>query len=90
MTRKSLSNFLLLISGSIITVPVFLSFNMFAKEAIYSKVNNLIELYENVKIIRNGEIVTGDYARINTLDKSYKITSNKSNKVKLLIETSDE
>lgn len=59
--------------------------NMFASKSIYSKENNLIELSENVKIIRNNEIITGDYAIINTLDNSYKIKSKSSNKVKVLI-----
>ena len=65
-------------------------FNMFSNKAIYSKENNLIELFDNVKIIRNTEVVTGDYAEINTIDESYKISSQNSNKVKLLIETSNE
>ena len=65
-------------------------FNMFSNKAIYSKENNLIELFNNVKIIRNTEVVTGDYAEINTIDESYKISSQNSNKVKLLIETSNE
>ena len=64
--------------------------NMFAKKSNYSKKNNLIELFENVKIIKSNEIIVGDYAKINTLNESIKVTSDKtSNKVKILL-TSDE
>lgn len=59
--------------------------NMLASKAVYSKKNNLIELSENVKIIRNNEVIIGDYAIIDTLDNSYKIKSNSSNKVKIFI-----
>ena len=63
--------------------------SMFAKEAKYKKIENIIELMENVKIIRNNEIITGDYAKINTLNESYKVKSNKSKKVKVLIESNN-
>ena len=60
--------------------------NMYAKETNYSKENNLIELFENVKIIRSNETIMGDYAKINILDESIKVTSDKtSNKVKILL-----
>lgn len=62
---------------------------MFAKKAIYSKKNNLIELFSNVKIIRNNETAIGDYAKINTIDNSYKIISNDSKRVKLVIENNE-
>ena len=65
-------------------------YNMFAKMAIYSKKENIIELFDDVEIIRDTEVVTGDYAKINTLNQSYKISSKESNKVKLIIESSDE
>ncbi len=58
---------------------------MYALKADYDKKNNIIELFNNVKIFRNEEIITGDYAKINTLDETYKITSNKSKKVKVLL-----
>ena len=64
--------------------------HMIASKAIYSKKDNLIELFENVKIIRNNEIIIGDYAKINTLDQTYKIISKDSNKVKLLLESDNE
>ena len=64
--------------------------DMYAKESKYSKENNLIELFDNVKIIRSNETIIGDYAKINILNESIKVTSDKtSNKVKILL-TSDE
>ena len=64
--------------------------NMFASKAIYSKNKNIIELFENVKILRNNEVIMGDFAQINTLDNSYKINSTSSNKVKILINSANE
>ena len=59
--------------------------SMYALKAIYNKQDNLIELYEKVKIIRGGEILTGDYAEMDTLSEKYKIKSNNNKKVKALI-----
>ena len=59
--------------------------DMFALKAKFDKKNNIIELFNNVKIFRGKELITGDYAKINTLDESYKITSNKTNKVRVLL-----
>jgi lipopolysaccharide export system protein LptA len=64
--------------------------DMYAKKAIFSKEDNLIELFNDVKIIRNNETIIGDYAKINTLDRSYKIISKNSKRVKLLIESNNE
>ena len=64
--------------------------DMFAKKVIYNKKENTIELFENVKIIRGGEIITGDYAKMNTLKETYKIKSNNNNKVKALISNTNE
>ncbi len=63
--------------------------NMFSKKAIYSKEKNIIELFEDVKIIRNNETIVGDYAKINTLNESYKIRSESSKKVKILIDNDE-
>ena len=63
---------------------------MYAKKAIYNKEINIIELFNNVKIIRNNEVATGDYGKINTLDESYKIISNDSNKVKVYLNKPEE
>ena len=56
--------------------------NMFALKAEYDKQNNIIQLFENVKIFRDEEIITGDYAKINTLDESYFVKTNESKKSK--------
>ena len=64
--------------------------DMYAKKAIFSKEDNLIELFNDVKIIRNNETIIGDYAKINTLDRSYKIISKNSKRVKLIIESNNE
>ena len=64
--------------------------DMYALRANYDKKNNIIELFENVKIYRDNETISGDYAKINTLDESYKVTSKKSEKVKVLLKEKDE
>ena len=65
--------------------------NMFAKSAIYNKKENIIELFENVSIIRDNESVTGDYAKMNTLDESYFVKTNyKSKRVKAVLKNNDE
>ena len=69
------------ISANIITEKI----NMFSMKAIYSKKNNIIELFDNVKIKSKNELILGDNATINTVDNSYKISSNGSQKVKILI-----
>ena len=58
---------------------------MYALKAEFNNKTNIIELYDSVKIIRDEELITGDYAQINTLDDSYKIKSNESKKVKVLL-----
>ena len=63
---------------------------MFAKKAIYDKKNSIIELFEDVKIERGSEIITGDYGILNTKTNSYKVSSNNSNKVKAIITNSNE
>ena len=63
---------------------------MFAKKINYNKNENLIELFENVKILKGKEVITGDYALIDTLKESYKIKSNQKSKVKALISTNNE
>jgi hypothetical protein len=58
--------------------------------ADFDKENNLIELFENVRIFKGDEQITGDYAKINTLDESYKITSKDSKKVKVILKNVNE
>ena len=64
--------------------------NMYSKKAIYNKKDNLIELFENIIIDRNNETITGDYAKIDLLKESYKVSSkNTSNKVKIILDNND-
>ena len=63
---------------------------MYALRGEYDKKINIIELFDNVKIHRENESVSGDYAKINTLTESYKVTSKKSEKVKVLLNKKDE
>ena len=60
----------------------------YSKSATYTKENETLELFEDVKIIKNSEITTGDYANINMLTNDYSIKSI-NNKVKLLINSND-
>ena len=64
--------------------------DMYALSADYDKKINIIELFDNVKIFRDNESILGDYAKINTLTESYKVTSKKSEKVKVLLNKTNE
>ena len=64
--------------------------DMYSLKAKYNKNNDIIELFENVKIIRDSETIVGDYAIINTLTESYKVTSKKSKKVKILLKEKED
>ena len=64
--------------------------DMYARRAEYDKQNNIIELFDNVKILRDNESISGNYAKINTLTESYKVTSKESGKVKALLDRKDE
>ena len=63
---------------------------MYANIINYNKNNSLIELENNVKIIRDGEIITGDYGTLNMETNSYKVKSKDSKKVKVIISNQDE
>ena len=58
---------------------------MFSKKAFYDREKSIIELFDNVTIKRGGEIITGDYGVLDTNKNSYKVSSNNSNKVKVVI-----
>ena len=58
---------------------------MFSKKAFYDKEKSIIQLFDNVKIKRGSETITGDYGILDTNKNSYKVSSNKSNKVKAII-----
>jgi len=64
--------------------------DMYAKKVTYDKKNSIIELFENVKVIRGNEIITGDYGTLDTANNSYKVKSNNSKKVKVLITENNE
>jgi len=59
--------------------------DMFAKKAIYDKKQSIIELFEEVKIKRGSEVITGDYGILNTNKNSYKVSSKNSKKVKVIL-----
>ena len=63
---------------------------LYAKNIKYSKEKSLIELQNDVKIIRDGEKITGDYGTLDTNTNSYKVRSNNSNKVKVIITNKNE
>ena len=58
---------------------------MFSKKACYDKEKSIIELFDNVKIKRGSEIITGDYGVLDTDKNAYKVSSKNSNKVKAII-----
>ena len=64
--------------------------NMYAKKAKFNKQKNIIELFENVLIIRDNESISGDYAKMNTIDESYVVKTNKTKRVKAILEKTDE
>ena len=63
---------------------------MYAKNIKFDEKTSIILLEENVKIIRDGETITGDYGTLDTKNNSYKIKSNNSKKVKVVISNNDE
>ena len=63
---------------------------MYSNNVKYNKQTSLIELEDNVKIIRDGETITGDYGTLDTKTNSYKVKSKNSNKVKVIIVNQNE
>tara|TARA_Y100000741_G_scaffold358521_1_gene337826 strand:+ start:524 stop:1291 length:768 start_codon:yes stop_codon:yes gene_type:complete len=64
--------------------------DMYSLTAKYNKKDDIIELFDNVKIFRDNELITGNYAKINTITETYKVKSKDSEKVKILLNTPDE
>ena len=60
----------------------------YSKSALYSKTNDLLELFDEVEIIKGKEIATGDYATINIETNDYSIKSI-NNKVQLLLSSEE-
>ncbi|PPR47581.1 MAG: hypothetical protein CFH19_00424 [Alphaproteobacteria bacterium MarineAlpha5_Bin9] len=75
----------LIVTDKIISNIKTSKMDLYAIKAEYDKENNLIKLFEKVKVIREDETITGDYAEINTLDESYKIESKDSERVKVIL-----
>ena len=67
-----------------------LNTEMYAKKINFDSETSLIELIDNVTIIRDGEKIKGDYGTLDTKNNSYKIKSNNKNKVIVIIENNDE
>ena len=63
---------------------------MYANLIKYNKESSLIELKDNVKIISEGEAITGDYGTLDTKTNSYNIKSNNTDRVKVIIKNTDE
>tara|TARA_Y100001970_G_scaffold105869_1_gene132599 strand:+ start:5088 stop:5858 length:771 start_codon:yes stop_codon:yes gene_type:complete len=63
---------------------------MNSKKAIYDDNTGIIELFSNVKIVKGLEVIYGDYGFFDTNKNSYKVKSNKSSKVKVIISNSNE
>ena len=62
---------------------------MYAKKINFDYDTSIIELIDDVIIIRNEEKITGDYGTLDTRNNSYKIKSNDQNKVKVIIQSNE-
>tara|TARA_B100000989_G_scaffold256595_1_gene205848 strand:+ start:1079 stop:1843 length:765 start_codon:yes stop_codon:yes gene_type:complete len=63
---------------------------MYAKEIKFNSDTSIIELFNNVTIIRNEERITGDYGTLDTKNNSYKIKSNNQSNVKVIIKNNEQ
>ncbi len=62
---------------------------MYAKKINFNNTSSIIELIDNVTIIRDGEKISGDYGTLDTINNSYKIKSNDQKKVKVIIQNDE-
>ena len=62
---------------------------MYAKKINFDYDTSIIELIDDVTIIRNEEKITGDYGTLDTRNNSYKIKSINQNKVKVIIQNNE-
>ncbi len=62
---------------------------MYATRINFNNNTSIIELIDNVTIIRNEEKITGDYGTLDTTNNSYKIKSNDNSKVKVIIQNNE-
>tara|TARA_B100000900_G_scaffold414616_1_gene441771 strand:+ start:1018 stop:1782 length:765 start_codon:yes stop_codon:yes gene_type:complete len=63
---------------------------MYAKKIKFNSDTSIIELFNNVTIIRNEERITGDYGTLDTKNNSYKIKSNNQSNVKVIIKNNEQ
>ena len=63
---------------------------MYAKKINFDNDTSIIELIENVTIIRNEQKISGDYGTLDTKNNSYKIKSNDKTKVKVVIQSNEQ
>ena len=59
---------------------------MYAKKINFNNNDSIIELINNVTILRDEENITGDYGTLDTKNNSYKIKSSNATKVKVIIQ----
>jgi len=62
---------------------------MYAKKINFDNNTSIIELIDNVTIIRNEEKITGDYGTLDTINNSYKIKSKNQTKVRVIIQNNE-
>ena len=62
---------------------------MYAEKINFDKNTSIIELIDNVTIIRNEEKITGDYGTLDTINNSYKIKSKNQTKVRVIIQNNE-
>ncbi len=63
---------------------------MYAKKINFNNKESIIELIDEVTIIRGEEKITGDYGTLDTANNSYKIKSNNKTKVKVIIQNNEQ
>ena len=63
---------------------------IYAKKINFDKKTSIIELIDDVAIIRNNEKISGDYGTLDTKNNSYKIKSNNQEKVKIIIQSNEQ
>ena len=60
-----------------------------AKRITYNTESNIIKAYDDVEIIKNGDVITGDYIMINLNDESSIVTNMSTSKSNLLVNAKD-
>ncbi len=60
-----------------------------AKRITYNTESNIIKAYDDVEIIKNGDVITGDYIMINLNDESSVVTNMSTSKSNLFVNAKD-